>query len=100
MVTQSVIDELQNRGFKVRSYSGRAMYGAQCVGVDVNHMGEVLKIGAVLIGAGFPFTEVDRLGDTMRTDNMGKGYILYWPSLGVTPGTRIARDEDDDEEDD
>lgn len=98
MDIQRMIDELEKTGFKVCSYSGRCMYGAHCIGVDVDDWGTALKIGAVLREA-FGILQVEALGDTMHWDNMGRGFILYWPSLKVTPELRIARDEDEDEDD-
>lgn len=55
----------------VRKYSGRGMYGDQCVGVVV----ESLARGLWDLGAEF--------GDELPApsiDNMGTDYILYWPN--------------------
>jgi hypothetical protein len=64
---------------KPRSYSGRAMYGANCVGVDINGFGEVGIIACALIDAGFDADDVAVFMKRMKWDNMGLGYIVYWP---------------------
>lgn len=81
---QQIIDALRNYGFNVRSYSGRAMYGANCVGLDVESFGAVMNIAVGLIEGGIDPTEVCELGENMRTDNMGLGYIVYWPALELS----------------
>lgn len=78
------------------SYSGRGMYGDRCVGFDVDSLTE---LGTLAIA----IHEV--LGDTLgrdmvenaRTDNMGLGYIIYFPHH--TCPTWVS-DEDEDDDDD
>jgi hypothetical protein len=64
---------------QVRSYSGRAMYGAECVGVDINGFGEVGIIACALFAAGFDEEVVAVFMKNMKWDSMGLGYIVYWP---------------------
>lgn len=83
-----------------RSYSGRAMYGAQCVGFEVDG-GMDLALGVALQRAAQEFDEnpagdfgavelVEAMAMSTRTDNMGRGMIVYWPS--------IQAEQDKDEE--
>lgn len=52
-----------------RHYSGRAMYGSQCLGVVCPYASEAIEAAA-------------RRGITgARTDSMGRDYIVYWPAL-------------------
>jgi len=66
-IIREVADEI---GGEVRDdYSGRGMYGANCYGIDCDDdqyaIGEAAERG--LKGA--------------SVDQLGKGYIVYWPSV-------------------
>lgn len=50
-------------------YSGRSMYGKECVGIVVGYPDEVSRLAA---DKGLPHPQLD---------NMGLDYILYWPSI-------------------
>lgn len=54
---------LINEGLDPRSYSGRGMFGKECVGVEVVYPGDYT------------------LPKGYRMDNMGRDYIVYWPSV-------------------
>ena len=79
--SKSVIKRLEEKGYKVRSYSGRMMFGRYCVGVTV------------------PRYEIEAVTKAVRkavasTDNMGLDYIVYWPHLVWAP--EFDRDEEED----
>ena len=50
-------------------YSGRGMFGKTCFGIYCNNVTECLEVAGShgLRGA--------------KYDNMGKGYIVYWPGI-------------------
>ena len=99
MITAQDMIETLEATFDVRSYSGRGMYGVQCVGVDTERVGDLMKIAAALVDAGYDADDVADLGDKTHTDAMGLGVILYWPSLKLTAAqTEQLRDDDDDED--
>ncbi len=85
-VTQQLKDVLQHHdGFRVRSYSGRLMYGKECLAVSCADPTDLLMLLAenapdVLKALGKP-----------KMDDLGKGAICYWPQ---TP----APDDDCEEE--
>ncbi len=56
-------------GTVVRDYSGRGMFGATCVGIDGDNLAAILEAAGArgLRGAGH--------------DQLGKGWIVYWPHL-------------------
>lgn len=63
MKPAQLIKLLKALGLEPRSYSGRGMHGRECVGVSVDRMGDhVLPVG-------------------WSFDQLGKGYIVYWPSV-------------------
>ena len=67
----------------LRSYSGRGMYGKECLGIDCENANSVIEdAGAAGIKGA-------------RTDSMGLGAIVYWPKLEVPDD---FRDDDDEEE--
>jgi hypothetical protein len=67
-----LIDAIANRGLKPIPYSGRFMYGQDCVACVVDHgsdMEDLPKEGAMV-------------------DHMGKGYVIYWPRADWTDGVQ------------
>lgn len=49
-------------------YSGRGMFGKQCYGIDCDNWAECVEEAAI---AGIR---------NAKYDQMGKGYIVYWPN--------------------
>lgn len=67
---EAVHDVADEIGGKVRTdYSGRGMYGKTCYGITCDNEDECIEAAGAkgLRGA--------------RTDNMGRGTIVYWPSI-------------------
>jgi len=56
---------------RVRSYSGRGMYGRECIAVRTDWP-EDLIADAGVAGA--------------RTDSMGRSSIVYWPAIACPAG--------------
>lgn len=74
MDAQELIDAIEDAGFEARDYSGRAMFGSVCVGVDLDSDGDLWRLATALGEAGI------NVG-APRTDSMGRGIIAYWPSI-------------------
>ena len=64
MTSEELIQRIEAAGFKPRSYSGRGMYGKECVGVSVNARSE---------------GDADELPRGNSVDSLGMGQIWYWP---------------------
>lgn len=81
------------------TYSGRAMYGKSCVGISLDSETDLLALGAAI--ASIVEAEDSALGVAMmngaRLDSMGRGIIVYWPSISC--GDAPAEDEDDEDDD-
>lgn len=77
----------------LRSYSGRYMYGKECIGLD----GNFKDIIRVMIKAAVldPETFEDCGLDDFTSDSMGLGSIVYWTHLDETDGLELD-DEDED----
>lgn len=59
------------------TYSGRGMYGAQCVGWDVQGADEVLRLGAAITTV--MGDDAPDMIDSASQDSMGRGVIVYFP---------------------
>lgn len=65
---ERLVRELRSEGLRPRSYSGRGMFGKECVGVSIDRLDDL---------DGLPLKGV-------RTDSLGLGLIAYWPHLTWT----------------
>ena len=87
---------LQDLAFEVdgdaRTYSGRGMYGKSCAGITISDESSLVELGAAIVTT----IEDEDLSDTLikgaRLDSMGRGVIVYWPT--------IETDGDDEDEED
>lgn len=64
-------------------YSGRFMYGAQCVGFVVREARDYALLLAA-IGRALDEDEAEKMFDRIATDSMGLRTILYFPGVTVT----------------
>ena len=71
MKTAELIKKIEASGFKPRSYSGRFMYGQECVGVSV----QPTSTG-----------DADSLPRGNKVDSLGMGQIWYWPQCAWVDG--------------
>lgn len=68
-----------------RSYSGRCMYGAVCIGFTTSNMGALLaELTSAAAGIDELPTMVVALNE-MRWDSMGLDIIAYFPSIPPMP---------------
>lgn len=96
------IEVLRAADLRVRSYSGRGMFGKTCVAVEIeNDIGELFSEVLESI-SNYSSDEQNEAIELcvknfrrMMTDSMGRGQIAYWPSVEYTE----EHDEDEDEED-
>lgn len=101
VLTQRVEDAAGDLG-ALRKYSGRGMYGRECVGLVVHSVGELLRFALDL---GYLEAEYDGInseagqriwndvnafvsalaggGLSTRQDSLGRDTIYYWPSVEV-----------------
>lgn len=86
-----------------RSYSGRAMFGKDCVGVEIPCGVSAFELAAAIAEAFYDLDEDEAAGniaDLARLrvceDSMGRDMIVYFPQVAWPEGEV----EDDDEEHD
>ena len=78
---------LEENDFISRSYSGRGMYGAECLAVSVQDRDTAYWDIAVLITTYNNSEEVlEGFEDALNVkspswDSLGHNYILYWPDI-------------------
>jgi len=83
-----LIQELRNLGHAPRTYSGRCMYGRECVGVSMDCQIEAIELFAELRQA----RELARL-PSPTFDSLGRGIIAYWPSVAIPCDHRLHDEE-------
>jgi hypothetical protein len=88
----ALLDNLNDAGYSVSSYSGRAMYGKRCVGVKLDRSQDPFELGiqmGIYLGE-----EAKKLG--YRTDSMGMGSVVYFPDLAWPEGWTDGTEDDED----
>lgn len=88
MGMEDIIELIQlfciQKGCKYRdNYSGRGMFGRTCAGIVTNNANRTIgKLIEYLVRQGIDYEEA--LGN-ICTDNMGLGFIVYFPSVSTKP---------------
>lgn len=90
LTAQRLIDAIEaGCQYDALSYSGRGMYGKRCVSVNLDNTADLLHLGA-LLGEELGVDSVP----TPSIDSMGRGIVVYWPSIPLAG--ELGNDEDDD----
>lgn len=100
---KQILEAILDRVPDTRSYSGRGMYGKECLGVVDSDSFEVIgdvvaalhKSGLVNGEDGFAVDDLTSFIKSANQDSMGLDTIVYWPSLEYH---EEYDDEDDDED--
>lgn len=71
---QDLIDAIEDAGFEAQSYSGRCMFGAECVSVTIDGISDLWRLAGDLVQQGHDVP-------APTTDSMGMGIVAYWPSV-------------------
>lgn len=85
------------------TYSGRGMYGSQCIGITGSHKACLQVIGQVIKNAYEDTSEEVDPGAAIDTllefnqDSMGYDVILYWPHLPSIDSAEELSDAEDEE---
>jgi hypothetical protein len=97
---------IEKSGYKTQSYSGRGMYGRECLGVVLKEGQTVGHFLSKVIMTIRDYCDGDEvfeilpefaeLCDKMCSDSLGLGMIIYFP--GVYYGGKEEPEEDDNNE--
>ena len=75
-----ICDAIRNAGLEPRDYSGRGMYGKECLGFTTdNEIADCVNIALTL--APGDVIDAAALFNNSRTDSMGRSTIVYFPSV-------------------
>lgn len=83
MDSSTLINIIDNSGFSARDYSGRGMYGKECIAVCGN-VAEVIARMMYEASLEMDQCELDEFAEEIgkcHTDSMGRSTILYWPQF-------------------
>ncbi|KVR21679.1 hypothetical protein WK13_34645 [Burkholderia ubonensis] len=85
---QKALEALNEEGVvgETRSYSGRGMYGKSCLGVFLDDRAghaNLCQLGGMLVHAADASDQYEVMCDLegTKTDDLGLGTIVYWPSI-------------------
>lgn len=91
-----------NLGYSVRKYSGRAMYGSHCLGIDVDRYTSIgtvcFQVAHELVRAGEEDALEDLASVEWSNDSMGMGAIVYASSLRWEGDLEDEEGDEDEEE--
>lgn len=94
---------LENAGYETRSYSGRGMFGKQCLAISTDD--SPFDVAANLLETSIRSIEVSEVefdqqhfADILRqtrSDSMGLGSVYYWPSETYESGDEDYFEDED-----
>lgn len=90
-----LLEELANEveGEARGSYSGRGMFGRNCVGIVIDSERDLVSLGLAIAELVEDEDLKQVLANSTRTDSMGRSLIAYWETISCED----APDEDEDE---
>jgi hypothetical protein len=74
---------ISDAGHEPYAYSGRFMYGDTCLAVDGDNQTELVA-DIMAAAQHHEDADLDSVADILkkaRTDSMGMGIVMYWPSI-------------------
>ena len=86
---QTLLNDID--GAELRSYSGRNMYGKQCLGIDMDGIQDAFRFALMVTD--------DDLCLALSSpvfDDMGRGIIVYFPDVEAPEGIDNEADDDGD----
>lgn len=95
-VVERVIDDYELTDIRIRdSYSGRGMYGKECIGFVTPDINLVVQLLLALSAEPYEsgVTRLMEVADNMLTDSMGRDMIVYFSNYHSFDG----EDTDDEE---
>lgn len=99
---QTLLEDIKSdRGddnMDIRSYSGRGMYAKECLAVAGVRLSQLLSDVISAVGNQVRDTEnVDAIAEAfedMKTDNMGRNIVVYFPNVPFVEGSDAAEELD------
>lgn len=98
VTSEQLIDAVECAGYDVRSYSGRGMYGSQCVAFTTDD--NEAYAAAQIVGSIEDSDEREAMITVfrgVRSDSMGRSTVIYFPRM-VWPADRSENIAESDDE--
>lgn len=80
-----IFTAIEDAGYEPREYSGRGMYGRQCLGVTCERpAGFMVALFATMCENADDVDEIREVAEALQDpseDAMGRDAIIYWPSI-------------------
>lgn len=76
----------EDGGFDTRSYSGRGMFGKECLGIEFNCLEDAFgAVSQVSVDLFETFdrcpSDIQEMFSNVKSDSLGRGVILYFPDV-------------------
>lgn len=83
MKSERFIELLEQRCERVVPYSGRGMYGFECVSVKLTNDNPYGIVASVMFGAedDSERSELVQIFERTAEDGLGLGMVIYWPRM-------------------
>ena len=85
---QSLKNALDGFDAEISAYSGRGMYGRQCLGISGNF--GLFELGVAIGSYGNERLVEALIGYAPSTDSMGTGKVIYWPQVSIPKESEAA----------
>lgn len=97
MDAKKLIEVIESANYEARSYSGRGMYGRECVGIELrqgtSQFGVGVAVANMALTLGYEDLAEDLMDLRVASDSMGLDTIVYFPNVAW------PKDEDGDVDD-
>lgn len=95
----NLVEFLEEAGLDPYPYSGRGMFGKQCVAVTVSSIGRLFADVLLSVeSTGANAEELSEVFEGMRYDNMGHDYVFYFPRVGWSGDEDLDEESNEDED--
>ena len=93
MNNQEFYELLCERGANVRAYSGRGMFGEQCIGMTIDYSPYAFVAECVAcLETDEDREDIIRIFANTKEDSLGLGSIIYWPDMAWDDETMKEED--------
>lgn len=87
--SEELYNILEKAGLAIRKYSGRGMYGKECIAAEYNSQSDL----AYIIESCDDVDQAAYLFRNAKYDSMGLGSVVYWPYIAFPEDCEEIDDE-------
>jgi hypothetical protein len=97
-----IVQEADRDNLKITPYSGRFMFGKECLGLQCSNLGEALHIIFLMAQEAINnedlLNEIENMIIDTKQDSMGHDMIVYWPNASHNRNDQDKLENDAEEE--